>query len=121
MKKETLERPKTCLASARISTKKQTSGESLIDQVKAIEKFTENRGWKILPDGEVDVEVFSGAKRRPVYENHLRYQASFQYHSYRKKKKRDRLRYHYRLQYQRQTELGRTEFLGNHSRTIWWL
>lgn len=73
MRKSNFEKPKTCLASARVSTKKQTTGESLEDQVRVIKKFTEGKGWKILPDGDVDIEVCSGAKRRPVYENHIRY------------------------------------------------
>jgi len=73
MQKSNQEKPKTCLASARISTNKQTSGESLDDQVKAIKDFAKREGYTILPDGEVDIEVQSGSKRRPVYENHIQY------------------------------------------------
>lgn len=66
-------KPKTCLASARVSTQKQTGGESLKDQVSEIERFAKDINLKILPDGVVDVEVFTGSKRRPVYEKHIEY------------------------------------------------
>lgn len=67
------ERPKTCLASARVSTNRQMSGESMDGQINAIKKYAERENLSILPDGEVAFEVFSGAKLRPVYENHIRY------------------------------------------------
>ena len=67
------ERPKTCLASARISSSQQMAGESLGDQVRILKASAAQRGWKILPDGEVDVEVFTGTKRRPVYSQHIQY------------------------------------------------
>jgi site-specific DNA recombinase len=67
------ERPKTCLASARISSQQQMAGESLDDQVRAIKNAAQNRGLQILPDGEVETEVVTGTKRRPVYEQHIQY------------------------------------------------
>lgn len=69
----TKERPKTCLASARISSSQQMAGESLDDQVRVIKAFAGSRGLQILPDGTVAVEVFTGTKRRPVYEEHIQY------------------------------------------------
>lgn len=68
-----LERSKTCLASARISSQQQMAGESLDDQVRVIKNAAEHRGLQILPDGEVAVEIFTGTKRRPVYEEHIQY------------------------------------------------
>ena len=65
--------PKTCLASARISSAKQISGESLSDQVKVIKAFTKTKGWEILPDGEVAREIHGASVRRPVYEKHIQY------------------------------------------------
>lgn len=53
------------------------------------------------------------------YENHFRYQAAIHYHAYRKKKKRDHIRFHYRLQYQRQSEIGKGELQGSFPRTAW--
>ena len=70
MKKD---RPKTCLASARISSHQQMAGESLDDQVRILKASASQKGWKILPDGEVDIEIFTGTKRRPVYEQHIQY------------------------------------------------
>ena len=67
------ERPKTCLASARISSQQQMAGESLDDQVRILKASAKQRGWRILPDGNVDVEIFTGTKRRPVYEKHIQY------------------------------------------------
>lgn len=67
------ERPKTCLASARVSSQQQMAGESLDDQVRILKASAAQKGWKILPDGEVDVEIFTGTKRRPVYEQHIQY------------------------------------------------
>ena len=67
------ERPKTCLASARISSQQQMAGESLSDQVRVLKSSAEQKGLKILPDGEVAVEIFTGTKRRPVYEEHIQY------------------------------------------------
>ena len=49
------------------------AGESLDDQVRVIKAFAEHRGLQILPDGTVAVEVFTGTKRRPVYEEHIQY------------------------------------------------
>lgn len=49
------------------------AGESLDDQVRVIKAFAESRGLQILPDGTVAVEVFTGTKRRPVYEEHIQY------------------------------------------------
>ena len=49
------------------------AGESLADQVRAIKRAAEHRGLQILPDGEVATEVFTGTKRRPVYEEHIQY------------------------------------------------
>lgn len=71
--KPTKQKPNTCLASARISTAKQITGESLDEQVAAIKKYTLQMGLTILPKGEVAIEVYSGAKRRPVYEEHLKF------------------------------------------------
>lgn len=67
------ERPRTCLASARISSQQQMAGESLDDQVRVLKTTAEHKGLKILPDGEVAVEIFTGTKRRPVYEQHIQY------------------------------------------------
>ncbi|MCA9360067.1 recombinase family protein, partial [Candidatus Kaiserbacteria bacterium] len=67
------ERPKTCLASARISSAQQMAGESLDDQVRAIKQAAGHKGLEILPGGEVATEIFTGTKRRPVYEEHIQY------------------------------------------------
>ena len=67
------ERSKTCLASARISSQQQMVGESLADQVRVLKNTAKNKGWQILPDGEVDVEICTATKRRPVYETHIQY------------------------------------------------
>ena len=66
-------KPQTCLASARISSSQQMAGESLDDQVRVLKAFAERKGLQILPDGSVEVEVFTGTKRRPVYEEHIQY------------------------------------------------
>lgn len=66
-------RPKTCLASARISSQQQMAGESLEDQVRAIKHCAEIKGLAILPDGEVATEIITGTKRRPAYEEHVQY------------------------------------------------
>lgn len=65
--------PQTCLASARISSHQQIGGDSLDDQVRVISHFAEQRGLEILPDGEVATEIFTGSKRRPVFEEHIQY------------------------------------------------
>lgn len=65
--------PKTCLASARLSSPQQISGESLEDQSSVIKQFAKDRGLTILPDGEVGMEIFSATVRRPVYEEHIEY------------------------------------------------
>ena len=66
-------RPQTCLASARLSSQQQISGVSLGNQVRFTKLEAVRRGLRILPDGEVAVEIFTGTKRRPVYEEHIQY------------------------------------------------
>ena len=66
-------KPQTCLAAARISTTKQVRGHSLQEQVKDIENYAREQGLSILPDGVVAQEVHTGAKSRPVYEQHIQY------------------------------------------------
>lgn len=66
-------RPATCIASARISTRKQMSGESLNDQARALEHFAETKGWRILPDGHAQQEIGTATKRRRIYEQHIQY------------------------------------------------
>ena len=67
------ERPNTALASGRLSSHQQIAGESLDNQVNMIKAFAERKGIVLLSDEGVDVEVYSGAKRRPVYEEHIQY------------------------------------------------
>ena len=70
MKKE---RPKTCIASARLSSTQQVAGESMEMQVKALENFANVRGWTLLPDGKVFEEIGTATKRRKLYEEHVKY------------------------------------------------
>lgn len=65
------ERPNTALASGRLSSHQQIAGGSLDNQVHMIEVFAERKGIVLLSG--VDVEIASGAKRRPVYEDHIQY------------------------------------------------
>lgn len=67
------ERPKTALASGRLSSHQQIAGVSLDNQVSMIKSFAEREGIVLLSDEGVDVEIASGAKRRPVYEEHIQY------------------------------------------------
>ena len=67
------ERPKTALASGRLSSHQQIAGGSLDNQVHIIKSFADRKGLVLLSDDGVDVEIVSGAKRRPVYEEHIKY------------------------------------------------
>lgn len=66
-------RPATCVASARISTTKQMSGESLADQARALEQFAKQKGWRVLPDGHAQQEIGTATKRRRGYEEQISY------------------------------------------------
>lgn len=66
-------RPASCLASARISTTKQMSGESLADQARALELFAKEKGWRVLPDGHAQQEIETATKRRRGYEEQIKY------------------------------------------------
>ncbi|MEN9920766.1 MAG: hypothetical protein RL538_659 [Candidatus Parcubacteria bacterium] len=65
------ERPKTALASARLSSPQQIAGGSMDNQIHIIESFAKRKGILLLSG--VDIEIASGAKRRPVYEDHIQY------------------------------------------------
>lgn len=58
------------IGKARISTDKQSSGASLDEQIRSIEYFSEKKGAELLM---VDKEIYTGTKRSPVYEKHLKY------------------------------------------------
>jgi len=65
------ERPQTALASGRLSSHQQIAGGSLDNQVNIITSYAERKGIVLLRG--VDVEIASGAKRRPVYDEHIQY------------------------------------------------
>ena len=70
MKKQ---QPLTCIASARLSSHQQVGGDSLGQQVRALENFAKSRSWKLLPEGKVFQEINTGTKRRKVYDDHIQY------------------------------------------------
>ncbi len=65
------ERPKTALASARLSSPQQIAGGSMDNQIHIIESFAARKDVTLLSG--VDIEIASGVKRRPVYEDHIQY------------------------------------------------
>ena len=70
---EKLERPKTCIASARLSSTQQVAGESMELQVKALEGYAAAREWQLLPSGRVFEEIGTATKRRKLYDEHINY------------------------------------------------
>lgn len=66
-------RPLTCIASARLSSHEQIGGDSLGQQVRGLENYAKTKGWELLPDGKVFTEISTAAKRRKLYESHLKY------------------------------------------------
>ena len=53
---------KNCVVQCRVSSIKQTEGESLERQEKSIRSFIANRGWSIVPGGKVWSTAISGRK-----------------------------------------------------------